>query len=163
MAYELLTSLNESVRENEEYEKIVESVILEFFGDQAASTPEECAAAWERAKEAVRDPEPLEEQGENAAMARAGERDWVRQAAQDSTDREDVKNRTLGIKATGVPAEGNPVIMQGGVGQVVAVDAQDKQVIVRGKDGQEKVFKFSDLAGPKEVNGKLAWALKSAV
>ena len=163
MAYKLLTNLNESVRENEEYQALVESVICEFFGDQAASTPEECAALWDAAKDAVRSEqqEPLTEQGENAAMARAGERDWVQQASKDSDERQDNKNRTLGIKPKGAPEEGQLVVMQGGVGRIVAIDAVDKQVIVQNKQGQEKVFKMDQLVGPKNVNGKLAWALRN--
>lgn len=163
MAYELLTNLNESVRENEEYQALVESVICEFFGDQAASTPEECAALWDAAKDAVRsEQQQLTEQPESAAMARAGERDWVQQAAADSDQRQDDKNRTLGIKPKGVPEEGHMVVMQGGVGRIVAVDTVDKQVIIQNKQGQEKVFKMDQLLGPKNVNGKMAWALQGA-
>jgi hypothetical protein len=160
MAFKLLETLNESVRENEEYQALVESVICEFFGDQAASTPEECAALWDAAKDAVRSEQGTLTEVENAAMARAGERDWVKQAAADSTERQDNKDRTLGIKKKGQPEEGHLVVMQGGVGRIVAVDAVDKAVIIQNKQGQEKVFKMDQLLGPKNVNGKMAWALQ---
>lgn len=160
MAYKLLTNLNKSVQEKEEYEALVESVICEFFGDTAASTPEECEALWAAATDA--DLTEMNNRGENAAMARAGEREWMQQAAQDSDERAEAKNRTLGIKAKGEPETGHFVVMQGGVGKIVAVDTVDKQVIIQNKQGQEKVFKMDQLLGPKNVNGKLAWALQGS-
>jgi hypothetical protein len=158
MAFELLGNLNESVREKEEYQALVESTILEFFGDTAAATPEECEALWAAAKDAVRKIDEVE----RAAMARAGEREWMQQAAADSADRQETKDRALGLKKRGAPEEGHMVVMQGGVGRIVAVDTQDNQVIIQNKQGQEKVFKFDQLLGPKNVNGKMAWALKGA-
>lgn len=160
MAFELITQINESANDEQNYINLVESTIKELFGDDAAGSVTECQVAWDAAEDADRKDTVKES---SAAMGRAAERDWLQQVSDETAEKKELKNRKLGIKSQGEPEAGQFVIMQGGVGKIVAIDKPSKQVIIQNKAGKEKVFKYTDLAGPKEVKGKKAWALKAAM
>lgn len=162
MTFNLLTSLNESALETETHQALLESIISEHFGDDAASSVDECAALWDMAQDNPKKT-TIVEQPESAAMARAGELDWVRSTAQDNKQKQAVKNKALGIKPKGTPETGHMVVMQGGLGKIVATQPEDRKLIIQNKAGVEKVFSYDQLVGPKKVNGKLAWALKGTV
>ena len=158
MAFKLLTNLNESVKAELEHQALLEDFTSELFGDMAAASYDDYAAAWDRAKDAVRDPEAIEEA--QAALDRAGERDWVQQTSDAAREKKRATNRTLGIKEEGDPEKGDIVVLgAAGLGQIVDVDGPSEQVIIRNKAGEEKVVKMSMLLGPKTVNGKKSWAL----
>lgn len=160
MAFELLTNLNESVKADEQHRALLEEFTSELFGDTAAASYDDYVAAWERGKEVL---EPTELEEAQAAMDRAGEREWMQQTAAKSAEMQRDKERTLGIKPKGAPEEGHIVVLgAGGLGQIVATDPESEAVIIRDRQGNEKVFKNAELLGPKMVNGKMTWALSGA-
>ena len=70
------------------------------------------------------------------------------------------RSKALGIKVKGDPTTGHIVVMQGGLGKIVAVQPEDRKVIIQNKAGDEKVFDFDQLVNPKKINNKTTWALK---
>lgn len=169
MAFELLTNLNESVKADEQHRALLEDFTSELFGDTSAASYDDYVAAWERGKEVLEKQltemkaSELYTEMSQGAMDRAGEREWMAQVSQDSGDMKRAKQKTLGLTDKSAPAEGEVVVLgAGGLGSIVAVDAESASVIIRDKSGTEKVFKNDDLLGPKMVNGKKAWALQGA-
>jgi hypothetical protein len=155
MTFNLLTQINESAKIEQKHVDLVTDAVKNTFGDQAAATIVECETAWDNGKD-ISDNESLQEARMTAAQGRSTESDWL----QTMKDDEQKKDNKLGINQTAIPKNGDAVILQGGIGQVVEVDPKSKQVIIKNKAGQEKGFNFADLAGPREVQGKKAWALK---
>jgi hypothetical protein len=131
-------ALVDVVTERAQNQERTQNLIIETFGWDAAATPGECNDIWD-----------------NALV----ESDWTGSEGRDQAARSTRENRTFDR----APKKGEMVIMQGGMGQVVSIDDGIGSVVVRNQRGEEKVFPRDQLTGPKPVNGKLAWALKSAM
>ncbi len=157
MAYTLLTDLNKIAKEEDEYKTLYETVICDMFKCDLEDL-ETMANLWANAEE-PKEPIDLIEQGERASVARAGEKEWLQQATADS--QEDEPSTSLGIQSNRAPKVGNMVaIGDNSFGHIVGVEPVDQKVIIKDKrSGQERVFKFAELGGPKMVNGQMAWRL----
>ena len=155
MAYTLLTDLNKIAKEEDEYKTLYETVMSDFFGCDLEDL-EKMAELWVNAEE----PKELTDLSEaEAAMGRRAEREWMQQAA-DASQKEEEPSTSLGIKSNRVPKVGNMVVLGNGVGYIAGVEPTDELVSIKdNRSGQEKVFKFANLAGPKMVNGEMAWKL----
>ena len=143
--FELFNGINEDAKEVEEITQLIEQIRTDLFGDVTPVSQE----TWDNAEDADRN---ITEAG-GAAMARAGERDWVRDMAARGAKEKGASysEKGLGIKEKGTPKAGERVMLPKGIGTIVDIDAKSKQVIIRSQQGQEKVFKMDALAGPKVV------------
>jgi len=156
MSYNLLTDLNQIAKEEDEYKALYETVMSDFFGCDLEDL-EKMAKLWTNAKE-PKEPTDLSE-AERASMGRASDREWAQQAAAEARAEEE-PSTSLGIKSNRVPKVGNMVAIGTGMGTIAGVEPTDELVSIKdNRTGQEKVFKFANLAGPKMVNGKMAWKL----
>ena len=138
-------ALVDVVFERVQKQERTQNLIIETFGWDAAATPSECQDIW------------------NSALT---ESDWTGSVGRDQAEKQEARSTPLGRdrrKLARDPKKGEMVIMQGGMGQVVAIDAGNKSVVVRNQRGDEKKFPIDQLTGPKSVNDKPAWALKSAM
>ena len=158
MAYTLLIDLNKVAKEEDEYKTLYETVICDIFKCDLEDL-ETMANLWANAEE-PKEPIDLIEM-ERASVARAGEREWLQQAAADS--QEDEPSTSLGIQSKRAPEVGNMVaIGNNSFGHIVGVEPVDQKVIIKDKrSGEERVFKFAELSEPQMVNGKLAWKLNT--
>jgi len=159
MSYNLLTDLNKIAKEEDEYKILYETTICDLFECDIEDL-EKMAELWEAAKESKESTELTEQVG-RASQDRAGEREWVEQAAAEAQAKKD-PSTSLGIQSDRVPEVGNMVALGHGMGTIVGVEPTDELVSIKDtRTGQEKVFKFANLAGPKMVNGKMAWKLNA--
>lgn len=162
MRYDLLSQVNESARADDEYVQLVERAIdiLGFDRNEVICTESDLEKFLVRVSG-----RKLLEQREGAAMARAGEREWLADLAREreTKDTEYQQPKKLGIpRETAKPAEGQRIVLpgRGGIGSIVALDLQHNQVMIRDKAGREFVVKMDELVGPKMVGKDATWMLK---
>lgn len=162
MGYDLLSQVNESAQQHTEFKELVEQTIdaLGFDRSEVVCTEDEL----ERFIKRVNHRELLE--AREQAMDKAGESEWVRDALQQRREREggEYQSKKLGLSAgkNVKPDKGQRVILPGqsGIGYIVALNLEDKQVMVRDKGGREFVVKTDELVGPKMVGKEPTWMLR---
>lgn len=175
MSYKLLSQVHESVREVEEYKQLIEQTIdiLGFDRSEVICTEDELETFFEKVED-----RPLLEMGsralgmvspngenERASVARSGEREWMSQLAGEQRKKEGVeyKSRKLGLTTGNAkPAEGQKVVLPGqaGIGQIVALDLEHGQAMIRSKQGREFVVKRDELVGPRMVGNEATWMIQ---
>ena len=116
---------------------------------------------------------PLNEAfGERAAMARAGENDWVqgmksdreRMGAQYKADQAGAKKFSLGNGgATDKPAVGDRVMTAIGPGQITDIEPNgDVGIAINDMKTKKETFKvvsMNALKGPKKIGGQKSWVI----
>jgi hypothetical protein len=162
MEYKVLSQINESVQQANEYQALVERTInvLEFDRSAVLATEGETEAFITKALSRPRLQTKNLLEDERAGVARAGEMDWMRQAEQHRTQPD--TERKLGIQRPDIrPDKGQRVVMvgRGGIGMIVATDPEGKQVMVRDKEGREFVVSHDELRGPKMVGKEPTWMI----
>lgn len=159
MDYTLLTQVNESVVEHEHYEQLIEQTIdvLEFDRDQVIHTNEE----YEQFLEQIKNRPLLEMNGERAGIARSGEMEWMRDVSKQKQQKDYGPRIGISKNKQVAPEEGQRVVMpgKGGIGQIVALDLEHNQIMIRDKAGREFVVKRDELAGPKQVGKFTTWMI----
>lgn len=174
MSYKLLSQVHESVRDLDEYNRLVEQVIdtLGFDRSSVIHTEKE----FEAFLESISD-RPLLEMGgralgmvdpgmsdQSAAQARSGEREWMNQAdKQQEKPGIEYGPRKLGLTSGKVnPKEGQRVVLPGkaGIGQITALDLEHGQAMIRDKNGREFVVKRDELVGPRMVGNEATWMIQ---
>lgn len=155
MIYNLLSTVNDRVNQQEEFVATIQEAIdfLEFDRSVVICTENEFAAFLKTTKHTI-----LE--ASDAAMGRAAELDWVNTMRQDREDRGMEKTGTrLGMeKPKARPEQGQVVLTPRGLAKIIEIRPDTGLVTVRGPN-VSMTFDAVKLVGPKMVNGKPTWMI----
>lgn len=156
--YNLITQLNESAHDEEEYSALIEKAIevLGFNPDEVIHTDDDA----EELMKAL-ETRPLEEQGgERAAAARAGEQDWLRGLAGREERGAEYGGSKLGLTAGKEPPKAEDRVLFGRVPtRITDIDRQGGDItavsVPVGK--VELIVPRKALVGPKILGNERIW------